>query len=96
MATSKQVKRFWVYRLKNGNFYKCHGQGSWSVSLNGVSAKAIQTKELVKAQIFREPMDTEPYYHPCMRGGEWVQVERVTTMEILVSDQEDNKYGSKN
>lgn len=83
MPDSTKVTRFWVYKLKNGKYYKHTSQGSWSISLNGVSINSITTN-LANAARFPEPMDTEPYYHPAMRGGQWLQVECKTTMEILV------------
>lgn len=79
-------KIFWVYKLKNGNFYKHHGQGSWSVSLNGVSAKAVQTSDLSKAAQFKEPFDEPPYDLRCMRDGKWVQAQ---VEYSLVSDQKE-------
>ncbi|CAM0092500.1 hypothetical protein VPHK45_0035 [Vibrio phage K45] len=87
MPDSTKVTRVWVYKLKNGKYYKQHGKGSWALSLNGVRTKDITTN-LANAAQFAAPMDTEPYFHPSMRGGQWLQVECKTTMEILVSDQE--------
>lgn len=94
MPDSTKVSLFWVYKLKNGKYYKHTRQGSWSISLNGVSINSITTNNLANATQFPEPWDTEPYYHPAMSGGKWLQVECKTTMEILVSDQEGDIYGS--
>lgn len=80
---STKIESFWVYRLKNGKFYKRHNKGSWAVSLNGVNAKEITTN-LANAERFNTKLYGPPYDHPATKGGEWVEIEVKTSITILV------------
>ncbi|AUR86359.1 hypothetical protein NVP1084O_152 [Vibrio phage 1.084.O._10N.261.49.F5] len=74
---------FYVYKTKKGTYYKNHNQGSWSVSLNGVSPKAIQTSKLSEATRFTQPFEGSPYDHPVMRNGVWKRIDCVVKLEEI-------------
>lgn len=88
MPQSIKKEVVWVYKMAHGKYYKQHNKGSWAVSLNGVRTKDISSN-LANATRFSKKLDTVPYCHPSMIGGQWLQVEITTTIEILVSDQKD-------
>lgn len=82
MNNQIKVEQFWVYRLKDGTYYKRHSLGSWAS--RNVVRNDISTPYPMLAERFPElPLDAaEPYLHQALRGGKWVKMKLISTVKL--------------
>ena len=71
-SCKNRIKK-WVYRLKDGTFYKEGTRESWSLVSAPYRKKEVVTNYMPEATFFDKPLDTPPYTS-FMKGGKWIAV----------------------